>query len=86
VLLDTVPDPHLAGAIRERLETGGDRVSDLHLWRVGPGHNAAVVTLVSDHPEPAGAYKARLAALPALSHVTVEVERCPGPHPRGAAA
>jgi cation diffusion facilitator family transporter len=86
VLLDTVPDPDLAGAIRERLETGGDRVSDLHLWRVGPGHNAAVVTLVSDHPEPAGAYKARLAALPALSHVTVEVEHCPGPHPRGAAA
>src|SRR3954449_7614974 len=65
VLLDTVPDPALAGAIRERLETGGDRVSDLHLWHVGPGHNAAVVTLVSDYPEPAGAYKARLAALPA---------------------
>jgi cation diffusion facilitator family transporter len=86
VLLDTVPDPALASAIRDRLEVEGDRVSDLHLWRVGPGHNAAVVALVSDHPLPAGAYKARLAALPGLSHVTVEVEPCPGAHPRAAVA
>jgi cation diffusion facilitator family transporter len=80
VLLDAVPDQGLAAAVRERLETEGDRVSDLHLWRVGPGHNAAVVSIVSDHPRPATEYKTRLASLPGLSHVTVEVERCPGVH------
>ena len=37
VLLDTVPDPALAQRIRERIETGGDRVADLHLWQLGPG-------------------------------------------------
>lgn len=76
VLLDTVPDPGLAQAIRDRLETGGDRIADLHLWRVGPGHAAAIVALVSNRPLPPASYKARLGGLPGLSHVTVEVNRC----------
>jgi cation diffusion facilitator family transporter len=76
VLIDAVPDRGLAQAMRDRLESDGDRVSDLHLWRVGPGHNAAVVSLVSDHPAPPDHYKSRLAGLPELSHVTVEVQPC----------
>ena len=76
VLLDTVPDPGLAESIRGRLETGGDRIADLHLWRVGPGHAAAIVSLVSDRPLPPAQYKARLGGLSGLSHVTVEVNRC----------
>lgn len=76
VLLDAVPDPGLAEAIRGRLETGGDRIADLHLWRVGPGHAAAIVALVSDRPQPPASYKARLGGLAGLSHVTVEVNRC----------
>ncbi|HXQ46498.1 MAG TPA: CDF family Co(II)/Ni(II) efflux transporter DmeF, partial [Caulobacteraceae bacterium] len=81
VLLDMQPDGALAHAIEHRLEDGADRISDLHLWRVGPGHNAAVVSLVSDHPQPPEAYKAKLAGLASLSHVTVEVHACPGAHP-----
>jgi cation diffusion facilitator family transporter len=81
VLLDMRPRDGLAAEIARRLETGPhDRVSDLHLWRVGPGHNAAIVSLVSDHPEPPLAYKARLAGIHGLSHVTVEVHACPGEH------
>jgi cation diffusion facilitator family transporter len=76
VLLDAVPDPGLAESIRGRLETGGDRIADLHLWRVGPGHAAAIVALVSDRPQPPSWYKARLGGLAGLSHVTVEVNRC----------
>lgn len=83
VLLDTVPDPKLAAAIRTTLETAGDRVTDLHLWRVGPGHLAAIVALVSDHPKPVAAYKARLAHLHGLSHVTVEVAQCGGSNRSG---
>lgn len=77
VLLDVAPDQTAANAIRERLETDGDRITDLHLWQIGPGHRAAVVSLVSDHPLPPSAYKDRLSGVPNLSHVTVEVERCP---------
>jgi len=78
VLLDMVPDPTLSSLIRERLEVHGDIVSDLHLWRVGPGHAALIATVVSDQPQSAAAYKSRLGGLNGLSHVTVEVHRCPG--------
>jgi Co/Zn/Cd efflux system component len=76
VLLDTMPDKALADRIRRILETGSDRVADLHLWRVGPGHMAVIVSLVSDRPREPGHYKAKLAGLPQLSHVTVEVHPC----------
>ena len=80
VLLDVSPDPTLPSKIAARLEKRGDRISDLHLWRVGPGHIAAIVSVVSDHPETSSAYKKRLSDLPGLSHLTIEVERCPGIH------
>lgn len=76
VLLDTVPDPRLADSVRQRLEVGGDRLADLHLWRVGPGHTAVIASVVSDRPQPPDAYKARLHHLHGISHVTVEVHRC----------
>ena len=79
VLLDMRPEG-LGQAIRDRLERGDDRISDLHIWRVGPGHHAALVSLVSDRPEPPQSYKARLAGIAGLSHLTVEVQPCPGPH------
>lgn len=80
ILLDACPDPGLARMIAARIELKGDRISDLHLWRVGPGHLAAVISVVSDDPRSPRQYKRRLAGLPGLSHVTVEVERCPGAH------
>jgi cation diffusion facilitator family transporter len=77
VLLDVQGDRRLEASIRTRLETRGDRVTDLHLWQVGPGHRAAVISLVSDNPLPPATYKRRLRGLNTLSHVTVEVETCP---------
>jgi Co/Zn/Cd efflux system component len=77
VLLDTVPDPELAQHIRERIETGGDRVTDLHVWQLGPGHAAVMASVVSDVPQPPAVYKERLQDLSGLSHVTIEVNACP---------
>jgi cation diffusion facilitator family transporter len=79
VLLDVSADSNLEGIIRSRIETRGDRVTDLHLWQVGPGHRAAVISVVSDHPLPPATYKRRLGGLRGLSHVTVEVEHCSHP-------
>jgi cation diffusion facilitator family transporter len=76
VLLDAAPDAELAASIRDCLERDDDRIADLHVWRVGPGHHAAIVSLVSDAPQPVEAYKQRLGSLSRLSHVTVEVHRC----------
>jgi cation diffusion facilitator family transporter len=85
VLIDATADPALEKTIRERLETGGDRVSDLHLWRLGPGHVALVVSIVSDEPCAPAVYKSRLDGIGLLSHVTVEVNPCPD-HVRSSAA
>lgn len=80
-LLDTVPDRKLAADILRALEVGGDRVSDLHLWRLGPGHAGMIASVISDNPQNPDAYKQRLAGISGLSHMTVEVHRCPGGHP-----
>lgn len=80
ILLDVCPDPSLARMIANRLEQGSDRVSDLHLWRLGPGHLAAVISLVTHNPHAPERYKKRLSGLRGLSHVTIEVVPCPGEH------
>jgi len=72
-LLDINPSAELTAEIRDRLSAGGETVVDLHLWRLGPGHHAAVAVVASPHPEPAESYHARLKGLAGLSHVTVEV-------------
>jgi cation diffusion facilitator family transporter len=76
VLLDVSTDRNMETVIRDRMETRGDKVTDLHLWQVGPGHRAAVISLISDDPLPPSDYKRRLSGLQGLSHVTVEVEIC----------
>ena len=78
MLLDVASDKAVESAIRGRLETHGDRITDLHLWQIGPGHHAAVVSILSDRPQAPAVYKGRLADVPSLSHVTVEVQPCPG--------
>ncbi|GJE19002.1 CDF family Co(II)/Ni(II) efflux transporter DmeF [Methylobacterium marchantiae] len=77
-LLDAVPDRGLAQSVRKRLEANGDRITDLHLWRLGPGHTGLIVSLVSDEPREPASYKAKLAGLEGLSHITVEANPCPG--------
>ena len=80
ILLDVCPDPGMARMITTRLEQGSDRVCDLHLWRLGPGHLAAVISLVTHNPHAPERYKKRLSGLRGLSHVTIEVVPCPGEH------
>lgn len=78
VLLDRDPDDSLSDRVRRTLETDGDtRVSDLHLWRVGPERYACVVSVVSGEPQAPATYKSLLAPLgQELAHVTVEVSPC----------
>ena len=75
VLLDMNPDLGMAGAIRGAIEGEGDRVADLHLWRLGPGHLGAIVSVVTPSARSEADYRAKLARLPSLSHLTIEVRR-----------
>jgi len=79
ILLDREMDDPLVGQVRERLESDGDaRVADLHLFRVDDARFACHATLVADAPLAADVYRARLAGLPALAHVSIEINRCRG--------
>jgi len=73
ILLDMNPDARMSARVRELLEHDGDRLVDLHLWRLGPGHLGAVVSIVTAQARECGYYKQRLQGLKALSHLTVEV-------------
>lgn len=77
-LLDINPSPELTAEIRARLAAEGEQVLDLHLWRLGPGHHAAIAVIAAKTPLSPQAYRARLSGLAGLSHVTVEV-RAEGP-------
>jgi Co/Zn/Cd efflux system component len=75
ILLDMSPDPALAEKLRQTIENDGDRLTDLHLWRLGPGHLGVVVSVVTGQARDAAFYRALLNRFKALSHVTVEVTR-----------
>jgi cation diffusion facilitator family transporter len=78
VLLDMNPSRELTEEVRARLTAPGERLLDLHLWRLGPGHHALLAVIAADDPQPPRAYRQRLAGLPSLSHVTVEVRPSDG--------
>ncbi len=73
ILLDMNPDRTMAERLREIIEGEGDSLADLHLWRLGPGHLGAIVSVCTSEPRGPDYYRARLARFPALSHLTVEV-------------
>ncbi len=80
ILLDMSPDKRLADGIRRAIKEEGDEVTDLHLWRLGPGHLGAIVSIATAQekncPEH---YRRLLAKFPMLSHVTIEVQQVPQP-------
>lgn len=73
VLLDMQPDRVLTGKVRTLIESQGDRVADLHVWRLGPGHLGAIVSVLTDRGRGPDFYRDLLAPLGNLSHVTVEI-------------
>jgi cation diffusion facilitator family transporter len=74
ILLDMEAGGDLAARIRAEIESKeGDRVADLHVWRVGPGHFAAIVAIVTRRATDAAELKTALRARYPLAHLTVEV-------------
>jgi cation diffusion facilitator family transporter len=75
ILLDMNPDRGMAERLRATIERDGDRLEDLHLWRLGPGHLGAILSVVTTKPRDADHYRRLLGHFRNLSHVTVEVQR-----------
>ncbi len=73
ILLDMNPDQTLTERLRREIETDGDHLTDLHVWRLGPGHLGAVLSVTTAGGRGPEDYRSRLRHFPSLSHVTIEV-------------
>lgn len=81
VLLDRQAPHAIVDKIRTALESEeAVRVTDLHVWSIGPAIYAANVSIQAGQARSPEEYKARLPAGLGLAHVTLEVER-PAPDP-----
>jgi cation diffusion facilitator family transporter len=70
VLLDAT-DAALETEIRTLVEGPGDaRITDLHVWRVGPGAHSAIISVVGTTRE---TICARVQSIHAIEHLTVEI-------------
>ena len=78
VLLDVTPDTSdLPDEIRRAVESDGDSiVTDLHVWQVGSGKFAAIVSIVAHEPRACETYRALLQEHEELVHVTIETQHC----------
>jgi cation diffusion facilitator family transporter len=78
ILMDVSPGDKMLGKVRAMVETAGDKLVDLHVWRLGPGHFGAIVSVVTQESKRGPAYyHAALRQLKGLSHITVEVHQTP---------
>jgi len=75
VLLDMNPDRGMAERMRAMIESDGDRLTDLHLWRLGPGHLAAILSVATKRQRGPDYYRTLLRRFRFLSHVTVQVQQ-----------
>ena len=73
ILLDMNPDRPMADTLRQTIEGDGDKIADLHLWRLGPGHLGAIVSVNTCKARGPDYYRAKLARFRSLSHLTIEV-------------
>jgi len=77
ILLDAGVKREVREEIKDLVEADADnRVTDIHVWKVGPHHLAALLTLVTHYPRSSGEYKKLLAGFDQLKHITIEVIKC----------
>jgi len=75
VLLDMNPDARLTEALRASVERDGDALTDLHLWRLGPGHLGAILAIETASDRDVADYRRAAMQVRRFSHLTIEVER-----------
>ncbi|MCY3763523.1 MAG: CDF family Co(II)/Ni(II) efflux transporter DmeF, partial [Gemmatimonadetes bacterium] len=79
ILLDRQGPESIRGRITDSIEQDGDsKVTDLHLWSIGPDIYSALIAVVAHRPAMPGQYKKRIPGNLGLVHVAVEVHTCPG--------
>jgi cation diffusion facilitator family transporter len=78
VLLDRQASEPLQTRIRQLIERGQDtRITDLHVWSIGPKIYSAQITVVSRNPLSPDQYKALIPSSLGLVHISIEVHAYP---------
>ena len=82
ILLDRTPiSSDLPEEIRRAVEADSDSiVTDLHVWQVGVGKFAAIVSIVAHEPKTSDAYRELLREHEELVHLTIETQHCREDH------
>lgn len=74
ILLDASIEEEYKQAIVVAIEEDADnRISDIHVWKVGANHYAVIIALVTRHPNSTEHYKKLLSQFHKLSHITIEI-------------
>ena len=73
------PDRRMTDNLRRMIEAEGGQLGNLHLWRLGPGHLGAIVSVITRELRGPEYYRAKLARFRARSHLTIQVEQSTGP-------
>ena len=78
ILLDRTPSSSdLPDEIRRAVERDGDSlITDLHVWQVGTGKFAAIVSIVAHQPKSSDEYRELLREHEELVHLTIETQHC----------
>lgn len=77
ILMDASIEEEYQKEIKETIESDSDnRISDIHIWKVGANHYAAIIALVTHYPNSAEHYKRLLKNFNKVSHITIEVNEC----------
>lgn len=77
ILLDMQAPDSIRRDVRAHIEAECDnRVTDLHVWAVGPGTFAAEVALITSEPHPPEHYQKLLPHRLRLVHTTFEIRHC----------
>ena len=77
ILLDHQAPGIMLEKTRAAIESiDNNRISDLHIWSIGPGIYSATITVVSDSPRTPEHYKSLIPGDLGIVHTTVEVHDC----------
>lgn len=77
ILLDGSVKSEYTSKVKETIENDSDnRISDIHIWKVGAHDTAAIIAIVTHYPKPVEHYKSLLSGFKELTHITIELHTC----------
>ena len=77
VLLDMNPIASSRKLCAARSSATAIRLADLHLWRLGPGHLGAILSIETESEREASHYREAAMGVARFSHLTIEIARRP---------